>query len=211
MPEMSFEAYRFAPSALLAVMLCGCGMSSLTHPFRSEPEAPKQAWGATVSEDGLLQAAKANPSDDVETASAAAGNCPRFVAWPKDRYVTVYETGKVGDGTAVVHRGEVLKTARSCEDLGGRLTVKYGFSGRVLLGPKGHGGSIALPVKVYVQDSARKVVSTETMRVTTSATPDNPVGYFSVVREVSFNVAPGTRAGDYKLFVAFEKKGPGAA
>jgi len=33
----------------------------------------------------------------------------------------------------------------------------------------------------------------------------NPVGYFSMVREISFPVQVGTRLEDYKIFVAFKK------
>jgi hypothetical protein len=37
-----------------------------------------------------------------------------------------------------------------------------------------------------------------------------PVGYFSMVREVSFPIQVGTRPEDYKIFVAFERNHPNA-
>ena len=58
--------------------------------------------------------------------------------------MTIYEPGRVGDGLAVMHRGEISKTARECQIEPGRITVKYGFSGRVLLGPKGKSGRVTL-------------------------------------------------------------------
>lgn len=190
-----------------SALLTGCG-ASLTSPFRSET---KQPWGATVSEQGLLQAAKSQDGDDLEMVTAAAESCPKFVAWPKDRFITHYEIGRVGDGAALVHRGEVLKTARSCEELDGRVSIKYGFAGRILLGPKGHGGNISMPMRVYVADQSKKVVATQKLSVAANVSLDNPVGYFSVVRDVAFQVAPGTRAADYKVFVAFERRGSGSS
>lgn len=192
---------------LAAVGLAGCG-ASLTSPFRSES---KQPWGATVSQEGLLQAAKEQGGDDLEMATAAAENCPKFVSWPKDRFITHYLVGQVGDGTALVHRGEVLKTARQCEELEGRVTIRYGFAGRILLGPKGQGGNIVMPMRVYVADQSKKVVASQNVRVSANVTLDNPVGYFSIVQDVSFAVAPGTRPADYKLFVAFERRNSGSS
>ena len=91
-----------------------------------------------VTEEQLLSAAKA---DEGVTGTVAAGEiahgCPRFVVWPRDNNVTVYEQGRVGDGLAIMHRGEITKTARECQVEPGKVTVKYGFSGRVLLGPRG--------------------------------------------------------------------------
>ena len=72
--------------------------------------------------------------------------------------MTIYEPGKVGDGLAVMHRGEITKTARECQIEPGRITVKYGFSGRVLLGPKGKSGRVTLPLNVFVTDAKREKI-----------------------------------------------------
>ena len=63
-----------------------------------------------------------------------AHGCPKVVMWPRDNNLTIYETGRAGDGLAIIHRGEITKTARECQIEPGRVTVRYGFSGRVLLG-----------------------------------------------------------------------------
>ena len=71
----------------------------------------------------------------------------------------------MGDGLAVMHRGEITKTARECQIEPGRVTVKYGFSGRVLLGPKGKAGRVTLPVNVFVTDAKREKIANEKVRV----------------------------------------------
>jgi hypothetical protein len=162
-----------------------------------------------MTEDRLRAAARSDTTGgaDITTGAGQSLNCPQFVAWPRDRVVTVYEGGRSGDALAVIHRGEITKTARDCQLYSDRVVVKYGFAGRVLLGPKGRAGSVTLPIKVHVSDREHRVLNRENMRVT--ANVDGSVGYFSMVKEVSFPITPGTRAEDYKLFIAFDQV-PGA-
>ena len=83
----------------------------------------------------------ASPSTAPSYASAPANgmslNCPQVVAWPNERLLTIYESGHDGDTKFVIHRGELTKLSRECRFYPGRVVVKYGFAGRMLLGPKG--------------------------------------------------------------------------
>jgi hypothetical protein len=201
-------AGSLALGALLA-MLGGCGMSSLTSGIGSGWFGGGGKSGdASVDQDKLLAAAKtqggAGGSGDV------AYGCPRFQVWSRDGYVTIYEPGRVGDGLAVMHRGEITKTARECSVEDGRVTVKYGFSGRVLLGQKGRTGRVTLPVNVFVTDAKRQKINSASMRVSVDVAVDNPIGYFSVVREVTFPVPEGSRPGEFEVYVGFDRNVPGA-
>ncbi|CAN0392010.1 unnamed protein product, partial [Phaeothamnion confervicola] len=128
----------------------------------------------------------------------------------RDNNVTIYEAGRAGDALAVMHRGELTKTARECQIEGNRVTVKYGFSGRILLGPKGRTGLVALPVKVALTDAKREAVRAENMRIETAVSVDKPIGYFSAVRTVTFDLPVGSRPGEFELNVSFERNIPGA-
>jgi len=109
-----------------------------------------------------------------------------------------------------MHRGEIMRTARECAIERGRVTVKYGFSGRVLLGPRGRPGPVALPVSVLVTDAKRERVAADKARVDVTITSEKPEGYFSIVRTVTFNVPEGTRPGEFEVFVGFDQNVPGA-
>jgi hypothetical protein len=130
--------------------------------------------------------------------------------WAREGYVTIYEPGKVGDGLAVMHRGEISKTARECQIEPGRITVKYGFSGRVLLGPKGKSGRVTLPLTVFVTDAKREKLFNDKVRVDVDITLDKPIGYFSMVRSVSIPMPEGSRPGEFEVYVGFDKATPGA-
>ena len=167
---------------------------------------------AAVSEEQLLSAAKNNDGSATGSTSIGevAAGCPRFVVAPRDNHITFYEPGRAGDGLAIMHRGEITKIARECQVEPGRVTVKYGFSGRVLLGPKGKPGNITLPLNVSVNDSKRAKVASDSLKVDVTVGDDKPIGYFSAVRTVTFAVPEGSRPGEFEVIVGFDNKAAGA-
>jgi hypothetical protein len=90
------------------------------------------------------------------------------------------------------------------------VTVKYGFSGRVLLGPKGRSGNVSLPLTVFVTDAKREKVATGHVKIDVDVSLEKPIGYFSVVRTVTFSVPEGSRPGEFEVFVGFDRNVPGA-
>ena len=59
-----------------------------------------------------------------------------------------------------IHRGEITKMARECQLYSDRVVVKYGFAGRVLLGPKGAPGTVTLAVTIRVAGADQKTLAT---------------------------------------------------
>ncbi len=169
----------------------------------------KASESTGVNQDQLLAAAKTDTGSTASTVEVAHG-CPRFQVWSREGYVTIYEPGRVGDGLAVMHRGEITKTARECQIEQGRITVKYGFSGRVLLGPKGRSGRVSLPLNVFVTDSKREKIATDKLKVDVDVVIEKPIGYFSVVRSVTFTIPEGSRPAEYEVHVGFDRNAPGA-
>lgn len=150
--------------------------------------------------DQLNQIASADANQE-----GAGTHCPQVVAWPRDRLLTVYQAGHSGDAKAVVHRGEITKMSRECQFYSGRVVVKYGFAGRVLLGPKGGPGTVSLPVSIRVAGADQRTLATDRMIIPTTVPHNSPFGYFSMVREIAFPIMVGSRPEDYKIFVAFDR------
>jgi hypothetical protein len=46
--------------------------------------------------------------------------------------------------------------------------------------------------------------------VDASVAVENPIGYFSAVRTITFNVPEGARAGEFEVFVGFDRTTPNA-
>jgi hypothetical protein len=200
--------------AIAALAVAGCGLSTLTSGLGGlgggASKTPPESKGG-VSEERLLTAAKSNSSDAQSTdIGEVSHGCPKFLVWSRDNSLTIYETGRVGDGLAVMHRGEITQTARECEVEAGKVTVKYGFSGRVLLGPRGKTGNVTLPLTVFVTDAKRERITAEKMKVDVAVAVDKPIGYFSFVKSVTFPVPVGARPGEFEVYVGFERNVPGA-
>lgn len=215
MPATVGTRHKLAALAVLAALmpLAGCGVSSLTSGLGGGVFGSSKSSTAVdrVTEEQMLSAAKADESSTGSTSvGEVAHGCPKFVPWPREHHITIYEQGRVGDALAVMHRGEITKTARECQIEPGKVTVKYGFSGRVLLGPKGKGGNLVLPVNVTVTDNKRAKVASDAMKVDVAVALDKPIGYFSAVRTVTFVVPEGGRPGDFEVFVGFDRTAPGA-
>ena len=177
-------------------------MPSLGGLLGPKPATPIAANG--VSEAAMLDAAKSSEGDGAPD-GAAIRTCPQFAIWPSMQVVTVYEAGQSGDALAVMHRGEITQTARECQIDGGHVSIKYGFSGRVLLGPRGKAGHVSLPVNIALTDAHKQRIQGDSLRVEVDIAPDQPIGYFSSVRTLRFDIGEGGRTADYKLYVAFDK------
>ncbi|WP_141700660.1 hypothetical protein [Methyloceanibacter superfactus] len=190
--------------ALLAspVLVAGCGVPKMSNPFGSGNE---ESSASLLNDDKLPERPLTETAAPAGPADGRALNCPQVVAWPNERLRTVYQPGHDGDTNFVVHRGEITKLSRECQFYGGRVVVKYGFAGRVLLGPKGGPGTVTMPVKIRAAGADKQTLATDKMSITTTVPAGSPVGYFSMVREIGFPLQVGTRPEDYKIFVAFAK------
>lgn len=206
-------ALHLCAIGLAAGLLAGCGLTSVTSGLGGGVfggGGTGKTEVGSVNEDALLTAAKSETSNGTSPEIQLSAGCPKFTVWSRDNNLTIYEAGKAGDPLSVMHRGEITRTARECDIQPGRVTVKYGFSGRVLLGPKGNAGNLTFPLNVFVTDGKRAQVAADTMKVDVSVAPDKPIGYFSMVRTITFNVPEGSRPGEFELHVGFNRNVPGA-
>lgn len=187
--------------SLIAVSGCGGGSSSLGSSETATGYASERLPDSLPLADSQMQTAAAPIANEVD---GKALNCPQVVAWPNERLRTAYQSGHDGDQMFVVNRGEITKLSRECRFYGGRVVVKYGFAGRVLLGPKGSPGTVTLPVSVRAADAYKSTLAQDKMSVPVTVPAGQTAGYFSMVREISFPIQVGTRLEDYKVFVALK-------
>jgi hypothetical protein len=207
--------------AIAVGAICGalgaCGVSQLTSPFKGgmfggggdkqeATAATPQPAPTGVNQANLLTAAQTGASDAGGLTTASIG-CPTLDIPAGDRSVTFNAPGTAGDSLGVMHRGEITNSARECAPAPSGLAIKYGFSGRVLLGPMGKPGTMTLPAKVTVLDGNRATIKTEKLRVVVNVPAGSTAGYFSEVREIVLPIAPGAR---YRVYVGFDQSAVGS-
>jgi hypothetical protein len=209
-------------SAGLAISAAGCGMPTLSSGLRGgifdsskpQPQPPQQpqqtagGWSTQVTEATMLTAAQ---TGGAAAEPGASLECPVIAAAQLDKVITVYDQARLNDNQFVMHRGEITKTARECQVFSNTVSVKYGVAGRVILGPKAKPGIITLPAMLTVTDPAKAKVRTVPMKIQVQVSMEEPVGFFSIVGQIDIPVSPGALAKDYRLSVAFEKKGAGVS
>lgn len=184
--------------------VAACGSSSITNPFSSSEST---GYSSDRLPDTLPESQIADASNAAAVPPPADGrstSCPQVVAWPNERLRTIYQSGHDGDQMYVVSRAEITKLSRECQVLGGQVVVKYGFAGRVLLGPKGSPGRVSMPVSVRAAGPDKQTLATDKMTISATVPVNNPVGYFSMVRQMSLPIQYGVRLEDYKIFVALK-------
>lgn len=191
------------------VVLTGCSLGSLPSfggggLFGGSQKAEKPQKTAVLSEERLLLEAKQETAGD-GASSNATSLCTKFKIWNADRFLTVYDVGRYGDGMAVRYRGELTKAARECQFQPGVVHVKYGFAGRVLLGPKGSAGTFNLPLLINLADRSGKKIKTERITVPVSVQPGQSIGYFSIVKRIDIPLQGSESGRSFGLYVGFQK------
>lgn len=205
--------WRRAISGIVAVvctlLVSGCSLGSLPSfggglwgSEKKQDPVSKEVGG--LSEARLLAAAKADGSAEGVT-PATTSLCTKFKIWNADRFLTVYNVGQYGDGMAVRYRGELTKAARECAFQPGLVHMKYGFAGRVLLGPKGAPGVYNLPLVIHLADKSGKKLKTEKITVPVTVQAGQSIGYFSVVRRIDIPLQGAESGRSFGVFVGFEK------
>ncbi len=198
---------NLAFTALIAVNLGACGVSQLTEPLQrglfggDKPQANQQSQQATASAGGY--GAPQGSGFNTTLASTSLG-CPVFEINPDSRTITYSAPGGGNDPQSVMHRGEIVEVARECGASATGVAVKYGFSGRVLLGPRGKAGSITLPATLTVLNQANAVVQSQKIRVVVNVPGGSTAGVFSEVKEVDIPIPAGYSAKNYKIYIGFD-------
>ncbi len=204
--------FRFTLISILGLSLAGCSLGSvpslgdLGGSVFGSSEKKKEASTSekVLSEDRLLAEAKQEVTT-LDQGVKQASLCTKFKIWDAERFLTLYDVGRYGDGLAVKYRGELTKAARECVLQPGIAHVKVGFAGRVLLGPKGQAGQVQLPLHIYLTDKKGKIIKNTKISVPVTIEQGKPIGYFSMVKKIDIPLTEGRSGKDFRLFIGFDK------
>jgi len=182
---------RVAGAALLALSLAGCsGGSSGFDPAsliafnRTTPAPPTPA----------------KPNDDDKTEVY----CP---------FVQVLEGASSmrvgGQGDTARYQYSLGDLARECNVVNGKIQIKVGVEGKVILGPAGAPGTFSAPIRIAVRrDADNSAAASKLFRVSATVPAGESFGTFSLVSdtlEVPYLRQEADQ--DYTIVVGFDSKG----
>ncbi len=105
----------------------------------------------------------------------------------------------------VQFQGTLTRTARECEFGPDSVRIKFGFAGRVLVGPKGGPGTVTLPVRAILSYREGEVAWTNVYNIPVNIPPNERSTFFMFVEEdFEYTVPPGNRLSDYALYIGFD-------
>lgn len=197
--EVKSQAFkRHAFVATLALLLAGCGSSSLTSSLSSLNvfDSNKATTGA-ASADGA-----APQTTDIE--------CPSVTVRTGASTLMIGGEVKGAEPGAMNlrYQGTIIRTARECNVTAGVVTMKVGVEGRIITGPAGGPGSLDVPLRVAVvhEGVTPKSVASRFARVPVTIASDNDrVGFVHVESDISFPMpVPAGDIDSYVVYVGFD-------
>jgi hypothetical protein len=187
---------------MLAAMSAGCSTSNLN------------LFGASSKSDTAAAGTPGGTPANVTNADATDEdlNCPDVSVRTGASTLTI-GSGKpelADDPSAMTlrYQGSIVQTARDCQTRAGVMTMKIGIEGRIIVGPAGGPGQVAVPLRIAVVHEGaapRTVLSKLTMIPVTVADGQGNVTFTHVDPDVSFPVPkPSSDLDQYIVYVGFD-------
>jgi hypothetical protein len=182
---------------VLAVLLAGCGSSSLSSSLSSLNIFDSNKATTGTAEDGGAAAAS-----DIE--------CPSITVRTGASTLMIGSDAKAVDPGVLTlrYQGTILRTARECNVTAGVVTMKVGVEGRVITGPAGGPGTVDVPLRLAVVKEGinPKPIISKLVHIPVTITSDNDRVTFSHVEsDVTFPMpVPAGDIDSYIVYVGFD-------
>lgn len=199
--------------ALLGLMAASLVATSVT-PVRADDDDPlspswsdkignsiKNSVGGTTK---MLGFGKPPPPPTPE----APSGCPTIAILDGTAAQRVLAPGATGN-QGLRYQYSLFNVGRECSISGGRISVKVGAGGRVLLGPAGSAGHFDVPVRVVVfSEVDQKPVESKLYRVPASVGAGQDAAPFQFVSDnLVVPISAGRTGADYSIKVGLDSKG----
>ena len=138
----------------------------------------------------------------------APSGCPTIAILDGTQSQRVMAAG-ASDNQGVRYQFSLFNVGRECSMSGGRISLRVGAGGRVLLGPAGSAGRFDVPIRVVVySELAQKPVESKLYRVSASVPAGQTGTSFQFASDnIVVPLGAGQNGRDYSIKVGFDSKG----
>jgi len=193
---------------LLALAGCSSGESVFSRPAAAPAASASSSTSFTDRFSNFLlgspmkQAGEAAAPDEVD--------CP--IVDIRQGASTLAQAGPDTGSTALSLRYQASfgRTARECALRGGKVVMKVGVQGRVIIGPAGTPGQVSLPVRFAVvrEGLEPKTIWTKFYGVPVMIPPGQTnVPFMHVEEDMTVPMPPGREFEQYVIYVGFDPEG----
>jgi hypothetical protein len=161
-----------------------------------------------------LRGAGAQTSDasqsSISSASVASNlrrDCPIAELREGTQTDRVYQEGREGDPTGVVYQGTINRVARECiYGSDGSVSVRFGITGRVVLGPVGVPGPQTVSVRAVLLNTDTGAVWSELFPVTVDLGIGRANQAFSLIQQTPATVIPPSETSKHRVIIGFDSQ-----
>ncbi len=133
--------------------------------------------------------------------------CPKAIILPGTAAHVIYAGGTDPHPRNVQYQGSLTSTARECDFSNPAVHIKFGFSGRVLLGPRGTVGLVTLPVRASLIKRDDSVAWTQLYQIPVQISNNSRAEHFVKIEDgLDYEVPPGENIYEYRIIVGFEQE-----
>lgn len=160
-----------------------------------------QTIGSNPNPDGSISANKVANSDI---------DCPGMMVRSG---ASTWQVPSGSNSTNLRYQGSLGQLARECAILGDSMTIKVGVEGRVLVGPKGGAGSVAVPLRIaLVQEGPQpKSMWTKFYSIPVNVQQgQTQVTFTHVEDDLTFAIPPSKDLSSYVIYVGYDPQGAAA-
>lgn len=157
------------------------------------------------------EAVPSAPTNEPGKAANSEVDCP--VVTVRNGASTWQEPGGA-PSTALRYQASLGQMARECTVLGATMTIKVGVEGRVLVGPKGASGNVAVPLRLALvaEGPQPKPIWTKFYSVpVTIPQGQSGVAFTQVEDDLTFALPASKDISNYVIYVGFDPQGAAKA
>ena len=153
-----------------------------------------------------IQTSVSNPDGSISANKVTNSDidCPGMMVKPG---TSTWQLPSGTTSTNLRYQGSLGQLARECAVLGDSMTIKVGVEGRVLVGPKGNAGNLAVPLRIaLVQEGPQpKSVWTKFYPVPVNVPPgQTQVTFTHVEDDLTFAIPPSKDLSSYVIYVGYD-------
>ncbi len=184
---------RLAGVGAFALLISACSMGNMFGGGSSSA----QLQNASATQAEIAQAS-------TNALPAIATECPPIKVRAGGEAIFQYASGKVGNPKDLNYQAVIEKQSRNCVVSNGKITVKMGVVGRLLLGPAGNISSVDVPLRFAIERDGVALFS-EKYDIPVAITPPNQSEEFvKVVENVEIPYIGGEQI---TIWVGFDPRG----
>jgi hypothetical protein len=144
--------------------------------------------------------------EEIDVNGKKLDNCPNIDV--RDGAAVHKLTNGRGDGPLDIrYQMTITDVARECWQQGNTFKIRFGIEGRVVVGPLGGAGTLALPLRVAMFKGINEPVWSKFYKVNVAIPSNAPSVPFVVTEEVTMTAPSYQEFIDYDIFVGFDPKG----